>query len=106
MDKVERFRRAYEYLRNRGLVHTQKDLAEIMQATPPHVSLAFKGDIKYLTDSFLLRFNEAFGRIFNHQWLILGEGDRATGKKYKEKYSDFATVDKVYEDWKNYWDEK
>lgn len=75
MDKVERFKRAYEYLRNRGMVHTQKDLAEIMQATPPHVSLAFKGDNKYLTDSFLLRFNEAFGRIFNHQWLILGEGD-------------------------------
>ena len=75
MDKVERFKRAYEYLRNRGMVHTQKDLAEIMQATPPHVSLAFKGDIKYLTDSFLLRFNEAFGRIFNQKWLILGEGN-------------------------------
>lgn len=75
MDKVERFKMAYEYLRNRGMVHTQKDLAEIMQATPPHVSSAFKGDARFLTDKFLQRFNHSFGEVFNLQWLILGEGD-------------------------------
>ena len=37
---------------------------------------------------------------------ILGEGNREAGKKYKEKYSDFATVDHVYDELKKYWDEK
>ncbi|MCR5736560.1 MAG: N,N'-diacetylchitobiose phosphorylase [Eubacterium sp.] len=37
---------------------------------------------------------------------ILGEGNREVGKKYKEKYSDFAEVDKVYEELKAYWDDK
>lgn len=75
MDRSERFKRAYEYLRFRGMVHTQKDLAEKIQATPPHVSSAFKGDARFLTDKFLQRFNNSFGKIFNLQWLLLGEGN-------------------------------
>lgn len=75
MDKLERLRKAYEYLRFKGIIHTQKDVADKMQATAPNVSSALKGDSKFLTDSFLRRFNEAFGELFNYQWLILGEGN-------------------------------
>lgn len=75
MERADRFNKAYEYLKNRGMVHTQKELAAKMQATAPHVSLAMKGESKYLTDNFLRRFNEAFGELFNYQWLILGEGN-------------------------------
>ena len=75
MDRSERLKMAYEYLRFRGMVHTQKDLAEKMQATPPHVSSALKGDVRFLTDKFLQRFNHSFEDIFNLQWLILGEGN-------------------------------
>lgn len=75
MERADRFNKAYEYLKNRGVVHTQKELAQKMQATAPHVSLAMKGESKYLTDNFLRRFNEAFGNVFSLQWLILGEGD-------------------------------
>ena len=73
MNKLERLRKAYEYLRFKGIIHTQKDVADKMQATAPNVSSALKGDSKFLTDSFLRRFNEAFGELFNYQWLILGE---------------------------------
>ena len=75
MERLERFKEAYEYLRFRGMIHTQKDLAEKMRSTPPHVSLAMKGESRYLTDNFLRRFNETFDSIFNLQWLLLGEGD-------------------------------
>ena len=75
MERADRFNKAYEYLKNRGMVHTQKELAAKLQATAPHVSLAMKGESKYLTDNFLRRFNEAFGELFNYQWLILGEGN-------------------------------
>lgn len=73
MERVDRFNKAYEYLKNKGMVHTQRELAKKMQATAPHVSLAMKGDSKYLTDNFIRRFNDTFGGIFNLQWLIHGE---------------------------------
>ena len=37
---------------------------------------------------------------------LLGEGNREEGKKARKKYSDWANVDKVYQDLKEYWDAK
>lgn len=37
---------------------------------------------------------------------MLGEGNRTEGQAMKEKYSDFAAVDKVYEELAAYWEEK
>lgn len=75
-----RFAEAYNILRSRGMAHKQKDVAIAMGATPPNVSAAFKGDVKVLTDSFLQRFNKAFGGIFNDDWLLTGEGEMLNGK--------------------------
>ena len=52
MCNVDRLNEAYEYLRDNGKVHTQKDLAEAMGANRISISRAFKGDKKYLTKSF------------------------------------------------------
>ena len=93
MDKLERLRKAYEYLRFKGIIHTQKDVADKMQATAPNVSSALKGDSKFLTDSFLRRFNEAFGELFNYQWLILGEGDML--KEGEEDEVEITTQDQT-----------
>ena len=88
MDKNERLKIAYQYLKGRGIVHTQKDLAEKMGATPPNVSSAFNGVETVLTDKFLYRFNKAFNNIFNIDWLLLGVGDMLNGnieKTIKER---------------------
>ena len=74
MCSIQRLNEAYEYLRDNGKVHTQKDLAEAMGANRVTISRAFKGEDKYLTKSFLIRFNATFGDIFNIRWL-LGEDD-------------------------------
>ncbi|MEG2440459.1 MAG: N,N'-diacetylchitobiose phosphorylase [Acetivibrio sp.] len=37
---------------------------------------------------------------------MLGEGNREEGKKIREKYSDYKTVDAVYEDLSCYWENK
>lgn len=74
MEKKERINYAFSYLKDNGLVHTQKDLAERMGSTAPNVSSALKGVDNVLTDNFLLRFNNAFGGIFNDNWLLTGEG--------------------------------
>lgn len=39
------------------------------------VSRAFSGNDKYLTKSFLKRFNSAFNDIFNEEWLTNNKGD-------------------------------
>ena len=78
--RAERLNEAFNYLRFKGLVKTQKDLAEAIGATAPNVSSALKGDEKFLTDSFIARFSEAFGEVSSH-WLLTGEGEMLRGNE-------------------------
>lgn len=84
MEKKDRINKAFSYLKDNGLVHTQRDMAEKMGATAPNVSSALKGTNSVLTDNFLLRFNNAFGGIFNEKWLLKGEGEMLNDTKSSE----------------------
>lgn len=75
MERKERFRLAYERLRKNGAVHTQKEIADRMEASRVTVNKALNGDELALTDRFLKRFNEAFGCPFSMGWLLTGEGE-------------------------------
>lgn len=75
MSKQERFKMAFDYLKSKGLIHKQKDVAERMGSTEPNVSAALKGAEKVLTEKFLSRFNKAFDNIFNIDWLLKEEGE-------------------------------
>lgn len=75
MERRERLNEAFNFLKNKGIVHTQKDVAKKMGSTSPNVSSALKGVESVLTENFLRRFNEAFGEIFDEQWLLTGEGE-------------------------------
>ncbi len=66
---------AFNYLKGTGKVHTQQDVADKMEINKSSLSKATNGDDKYLTDSFLKRFNYSFGNMFNERWLINGEGE-------------------------------
>lgn len=91
MYKNERLKKAYEYLRSKGFVHTQKELAEKMDASQSNVSSAFNGVESVLTDKFLLRFNNAFDNKFNTDWLLIGKGEMLTdrAKSVKERFIKF-----------------
>lgn len=75
MEKCERLRKAFDYLRYNGLAHTQLDVANAMGSSASNVSSAFSGKENSLTDKFMRRFNRAFGSLFNESWLLLGEGE-------------------------------
>lgn len=90
MDKKSRLKKAFDYLKENGIAHTQKEIATQMGATPPNVSSALKGVENVLTDSFLNRFNEAYGGIFSINWLIKGEGDMLSN------YNETLPVEKQY----------
>lgn len=78
--KVKRIATAIDYLKSIGRVHKQQDIAEQMGATESSLSRALKGDVKYLTDKFIQRFNKAYGNIFNEGWLMGGECDMLTNE--------------------------
>ena len=73
--KKERLATAFEYLKSKGMAHKQQDVVDAMKTDKSNFSHALKGDSRFLTDSFLRRFNAAFGDIFEDKWLLTGEGD-------------------------------
>ena len=75
MNRVERFNEAYRYLFSKGLVKKRKDVADAMGAAPTNVSIALNGKEAVLTDSFLIRFNNAFNDIFSLSWLLNNTGE-------------------------------
>lgn len=77
--RCERILAAFAHLKEKGLVKTQQDVADMMGANKTTVSQAFKGSEKYLSDKFLARFNATFNDMFNIGWLITGKGDIGHG---------------------------
>lgn len=66
---------AYEHLRSLGIVHTQKGIADKVKYNKSAVSQALNGIEGYVTSNFVSAFNEAFGGIFNEDYLLRGEGE-------------------------------
>lgn len=75
MEAKDRIKQAYEYLQGVGLARTQIDVADKMNVRKESVNQAFSGSKSYLTKSFILKFNNAFGNIFNSEWLMDGKGE-------------------------------
>lgn len=74
MDKKERLKTAYDYLRFRGVIKNQGDVAEAMGTTRPNVSSALKGVPSVMTDSFVSRFCDCYDSYVNRRWILFGEG--------------------------------
>lgn len=53
MEKVDRIKEAFEFLRFRGVVKTQKDFAQLLDYAPNSLSRAMNGNETYLTDSLM-----------------------------------------------------
>lgn len=74
MDRKSRIREVYNYLRSKGIIHTQKDLAELVGANRVTVSNALNDRGGYLTKDFVERINRFAGNIFNIDYIFSGEG--------------------------------
>lgn len=75
IERKERFRTAFEYVRSKDSSLTQVSVAKKMGAGEATLSSALAGNPKSLTDKFLKRFNAAFDGVFNIKWLLTGEGE-------------------------------
>ena len=74
-----RFKEAYQYLRNRSVVHTQRDLAELIGAHEGSISRLFRGDDRYTTSSIVSRISAASGILFCEDYILRGEGTLLQG---------------------------
>lgn len=70
----KRLREALNYLRGQKLVRTQKDMAQAIGATEANISAALKGNEKAATARLISRINEAYGYVFNEEYLLSGKG--------------------------------
>lgn len=70
----DRFKELYRYLQGKALVHKQKDLAALIEATEGNISRMLKGDVKYTTPSMVSRIISATNLPFNEDYLLRGEG--------------------------------
>ncbi len=91
---MQRLTAAFDYLKGKGLAHTQQDVAKKMNSESATVSRAFNGKPQALTNNFVKRFNEAYGNLFNLQWLQSGEGEMlsSTEDPYGQRHLNSALV--------------
>lgn len=76
--QAERLHKAISYLKGEELISVNQDIIKRMGINKSSFSLAFNGNEKYLTESFLRKFNAAFDELFRIDWLLGGEGDMLT----------------------------
>ena len=74
MNRQERLEAVYQYLRNTGRVHTQKEFAEKVGYTETSISKAFNGIKSSLTDNLFKAIAHIYRPIFSLEWLLTGEG--------------------------------
>jgi len=77
MDKLERLNKAYNFLKMENVIRRQEDVAQAMKATQSNVSGALRGREGTFTDSFLIRFCDAFKQI-SIDWLLYEKGPMLT----------------------------
>ena len=80
MDRKERLNEAVKYLKYKGVVKTQDDIASKMKAGRSNISSALSGKDSVLTDNFVARFCATFKQI-SYTWLLLGEGDMLSSRE-------------------------
>ena len=73
----ERLVRAYEYLKDNGLIHSKSDLARTVGIRINNLNDAFGLRGNYMNESLLTRVADAFPDVLNREYLLTGEGDVA-----------------------------
>jgi transcriptional regulator with XRE-family HTH domain len=96
MDKKERLNEAVNYLKYKGVVKTQDDIAAKMGASRSNISSALSGKESVLTDNFIARFCAKFNEI-SYTWLLLGTGEMLSnvGKSVNERVKDILEMESL-----------
>ena len=111
MNRQERLEAVYQYLRNTGRVHTQKEFAEKVGYTETSLSKAFNGIMSSLTDNLFKAIVRTYRPIFSLEWLLTGDGSMLTlddtqQKKPLTSDNDDENINAIMQMYKNATEEK
>ena len=82
MDSLhQRLLKAFDYLRNNGILHTQTQFAEVIGKTQQSLNAAFKDAPKRCTLGLMKAIADAFPENLNRDYLLTGEGEVAVPDK-------------------------
>ena len=84
MNRHDRLKEAYDYLRYQHGIHTQMEMANALQITRSSFSAAMNGNEKYLTKSLFMKICAAFPGVFNLDYLLTGTGTLLAQKEKAE----------------------
>lgn len=73
----QRLLKSFEYLKNKGLVHTQTQFAEILGKPQQSINAAFKDAPKRCTLGLMTRIADAFPDVLSRDYLLSGTGSPA-----------------------------
>ena len=84
-DVRKRFKKAISHLKGEQIISTNQDVVNKMEINKTSMSLALKGDERYLTEKFITKFANIYG--FNKDWLWKGEGTMLPNEVRNTKYT-------------------
>ena len=84
-----------------GLYHTESNPAGVINGRLKGSSEKGNNHCGALHKQLVIKPGEEIRAIF-----MLGEGNREAGRKMREKYSDFSTVDQAYVELREFWEKK
>ena len=97
MNRHDRLKEAYDYLRYQHGIHTQMEMANALQITRSSFSAAMNGNEKYLTKSLFMKICAAFPGVFNLDYLLNGTGTLLAQKEKAEPTPVSSATDNVLE---------
>ena len=74
-DAQEKLTQVYEYLRSKGIIHNQVDMAQDLGMHVQHFNAALHGVQKRLTKGLFKRIADTYGDYISRAWLIDGVGE-------------------------------
>lgn len=84
-DVRKRFKKAISHLKGEQIISTNQDVVNKMEINKTSMSLALKGDDRYLTEKFITKFANIYG--FNKDWIWKGEGTMLPNEVRNTKYT-------------------
>ena len=97
MNRHDRLKEAYDYLRYQHGIHTQMEMANALQITRSSFSAAMNGNEKYLTKSLFMKICAAFPGVFNLDYLLNGSGTLLAQQKEAEPTTVSSATDNMLE---------
>lgn len=82
-NRLDILKKMFNHLKSTGKVHTQTELANLIQYNKTNLSSAFNGNERYLTLNLLKNINQTFNKEFSEDWLVTGKGDMLNPSEIK-----------------------